>query len=85
MMWGRLAPPLGRPASRYAVYKTYSFYMLLASHTTTIHLPKSKIPEATFVVLNLLGRSSVGVRKSVRKFGCESSAKILRKRSAAEI
>ena len=42
--------PLSWPACCCAAYKSHSSYLLSASHTTAIHLPKSEILEATFVV-----------------------------------
>jgi len=86
MMWGRPAPPFGRPAC-YLLYKSHSFLATLVFQHNTIPAPEFGIPFQNFVVQFLLRRSSVGVRKSERKFRCESSAKILRKRErgAAEI
>ena len=86
MMWGWPAPPLGWPACYLSLYKSHSFLAALGLQHNTIPAPKFGIPFQNFIVEFLL-RSSVGVRKSERKFGCESSAKILRKRErgAAEI
>ena len=86
MMWGQPAPPLGRPAYYLPLYKSHFFLAALDLQHNTIPAPKFGIPFQNFVVEFLL-RSSVGVRKSERKFGCESSAKILRKkeRGAAKI
>ena len=67
----------GRPATSPSINPTPS--LLLSASNTTL-APEFRIPFQNFVVEFLLRRSSVGVRKSERKFGCESSAKILRKR-----
>ena len=76
---GRLTPPLGRPSCCFPLCKSHSFLATLGLQHNTILAPEFRIPFQNFVVEFLL-RSSVGVRKSERKFGCESSAKILRKR-----
>ena len=85
-LWGRSAPPLGWPAYCFPLYKSHSFLAALGLQHNTIPAPEFGIPFQNFVVEFLL-RSNVGVRKSERKFGCESSDKILRKkeRGAAEI
>ena len=80
MMWGRPASLLGRPACYLPLYKSHSFLAALGLQHNRILVPEFGILFQNFVVEFLLRRSSVGVRKSERKFVCESSAKILRKR-----
>jgi len=69
-MWDRPAPPLGRPACYLPLYKSHSFLATLGLQYNTILAPEFIIPFQNFIVKFLL-RSSVGVRKSERKFGCE--------------
>ena len=82
MMWGQPAPPLGRPACYLPLYKFHSFLIALGLQYNTIPAPMFGFPFQNFIVEFLLRRSSVGVRKSERKYGCKSSAKILRKRES---
>jgi len=77
MRWGRLAPPLGRLACCFPVYKSHSFLAALGLQHNTRQPPEFKIPEAKFVVEFPLVEV-VLKKESVGKIECESSAKILR-------
>jgi hypothetical protein len=80
MVWGQPTQPLGRLACYLPIYKSHSFLSILSLQHNTKSAPKFEIPISNFIVEFLLSGSSVGVRKSVRKLECESSAKILRER-----
>ena len=86
MMWGRPAPPLGRPAYCSPPINTPSWLLNSLTHTA-IQLPKFGFPIPNLVVQNSIGRSSFGVREKGEKVESESVAKILskRERGAAKI
>ena len=86
-LWGRAAPPLGRAASPSPLYKFHSFLVALGLKHNTKQPSKLKILVQNFVVEFPLVEVVLEKEKSVRKFECESSVKILRKRGkgAAEI
>ena len=54
MMWGRLAPPLGRPACYLPLYKSHSFLAALGLQHNTRQPPEFEIPVQNFVVEFLL-------------------------------
>ena len=85
-LWGWLAPPLGRVASPSPLYKSHSFLVPLGLQHNTKSARKLEIPVQNFVVEFPLVEV-VLEKERVRKFECENSVKILRKRGrgAAEI
>ena len=50
MMWGWLAPPLGRPACYLPLYMSHSFLAALGLQHNTRQQPEFEILEAKFIV-----------------------------------
>ena len=79
MRWGWPAPPLGQLACCFPLYKSHSFLAALGLQHNTRQPPEFKNLEEKFIVEFPLVEV-VLKKERERKFECECSVKILRKR-----